>query len=82
MGVRAIFYVAGVEKRANEVGIVRCQAVAKGPYKEWAKFSPSGQLEITSLNPAATDWFLERVGQDVALTISDPTEADLLPAAE
>lgn len=78
MAVKCIFYIAGVEKRANEVGIVRCQAVAKGPYKEWAKFSPSGSLEITSLNPAATDWFLERVGKDVAILISDPTEADLL----
>lgn len=78
MGVKAIFYVAGVEKRANDVGIVRCQAVAKGPYKEWAQFSPSGSLEITSLNPAATDWFLARVGKDVSLTIDDPTEADVI----
>lgn len=78
MGVKAIFYVAGVEKRANEVGIVRCQAVAKGPYKEWAQFSPSGLLEITSLNPAATDWFLARIGKDISLTIDDATEADII----
>ena len=79
MGVKAIFYVSGVEKRANGVGVVNAQPVAKGPYKKWAQFTPSGSLQITSLNHEATDWFLERVGQDVALLISDPTEADLLP---
>lgn len=79
MAVKCIFYVSGVEKRANGVGVVNAQPVAKGPYKEWAQFTPSGTLQITSLNPAATDWFMERIGKDVAILIGDPTEADLAP---
>lgn len=78
MAVKCVFYISGVEKRANGVGVLNAQPVAKGPYKEWAQFTPSGTLQITSLNPAATDWFLERIGKDVVLTIDDATEADLL----
>jgi hypothetical protein len=78
MAVKCVFYVSGVEKRANGVGVLNAVAVAKGPYKEWAQFTPSGTLQITSLNPAATDWFLERIGKDVTLVIEDATEADLI----
>ncbi len=78
MAVKAIFYISGVEKRANGVGVLNAQAVAKGPYKDWAQYTPSGTLQITSLNPAATDWFLARIGKDVTLVIEDATEADLL----
>jgi hypothetical protein len=78
MSVKCVFYISGVEKRANGVGVLNAQATAKGPYKEWAQFTPSGTLQITSLNAAATDWFLERIGTDVVLTIDDATEADLL----
>jgi len=78
MAVKCVFYISGVEKRASGVGVVNANPVAKGPYKEWAQFTPSGQLQITSLNSAATDWFLERIGKDVTLTIDDATEADLL----
>jgi len=78
MAVKAIFYISGVEKRANGIGVLNAQATAKGPYKDWSQFTPTGTLQITSLNPAATDWFLERIGQDVVLTIDDVTEADLL----
>lgn len=79
MAVKCVFYVSGVEKRANGVGVVNAQPVAKGPYKDWAQYTPSGTLQITSLNQAATDWFLERIGKDVSILIDDPTEADLAP---
>jgi hypothetical protein len=78
MAVKCIFYVSGVEKRANGVGVVNAQPVAKGPYKDWAQYTPSGTLQITSLNEAATDWFLARIGKDVSILIDDPTEDDLL----
>ena len=78
MAVKCVFYISGVEKRANGVGVVNAQPVAKGPYKEWAQYTPSGTLQINSLNPAATDWFLSRIGKDVVLTIDDATEADLI----
>lgn len=78
MAVKCVFYISGVEKRANGVGVLNAQPVAKGPYKEWAQYTPSGTLQITSLNPAATDWFLERIGKDVTLVIEDATEADLI----
>ena len=80
MAVKCVFYISGVEKRANGVGVVNATATAKGPYKEWAQFTPSGTIQISSLNPAATDWFIERIGKDVAVLIDDPTEADLAPA--
>lgn len=75
MAVKCVFYVSGVEKRANEVGVVNMQAAAKGPYAEWSKYTPSGSFQITSLNPAATDWFLERVGRDVSILIDDMDDA-------
>jgi len=78
MAVKCVFYITGVEKRANGVGVLNARAAAKGPYEEWSQFTPSGTLQISSLNPAATDWFLERIGKDVTLVIEDATEADLL----
>jgi hypothetical protein len=80
MAVKCVFYVSGVEKRANGVGVVNAQPVAKGPYKDWAQFTPSGSLQITSLNEAATDWFMARIGKDVSILIDDATEADVAPA--
>jgi len=78
MAVKCVFYVTGVEKRANGIGVVNAQPVAKGPYKEWAQYTPTGTLQITSLNPAATEWFLSRIGKDVTIVIEDATESDLV----
>lgn len=80
MGVRAIFYVAEVAFKPNDVGSVKLTAAAKGPYGHWSKWTPSGDLILNSTNESATMWFRERIGKDVALTIEDPTEADLAPA--
>src|ERR1700751_5889934 len=76
MSVKAVFYVAAVTKQANGAGIVKAQPLAKGPYASYSKWTPSGSLEFTCLNDAATAWFEERIGKDVTLTLSDPTEAD------
>lgn len=79
MGVKAMFYVQHVGHNAGGIGTVTLSAVAKGPYAEWSKYTPSGNVSITSLNEDATQWFYERLGKDVAITFNDPTDADLLP---
>lgn len=82
MAVKCMFYVGSVEKKANGVGIVTATPVAKGPYAEWSQWTPSGTLQITSLNPDATDWFEKRLGKDVSLLIDDPEPEVAEPAAE
>lgn len=74
MAVKCMFYISEVAKTANGTGRIRANPVAKGPYAEWSQYTPSGSFEITSLNEAATQWFVERLGQDVAITIEDPTD--------
>lgn len=78
MAVKCVFYVQRVAQAANGVGEVTAQPVAKGPYAEYSKYTPSGSLQITSLNEDASEWFRERIGKDVTLLISDPTEDDLI----
>jgi hypothetical protein len=77
MAVKCVFYITGVEKRANGIGVLNAQPVAKGPYQDWAQYTPTGTLQLTSLNPAATEWFMERIGKDVTLLIDDATADDL-----
>ena len=73
-----MFYIQEVTKTANGSGRIKAMPVAKGPYAEWSQYTPSGSFEITSLNPAATEWFTERIGKDVEILISDP-EPDPAP---
>lgn len=78
MGVKAMFYVNHVGHNASGVGVVKLNATAKGEYAAWSKYTPSGSIEITSLNEDATDWFHQRLGKDVAIRFDDPTDADVL----
>lgn len=71
MAVKCMFYVAAVTRQANGVGIVKATPVAKGPYAEWSQWTPSGLFEITSLNPAATEWFESMLGKDVSIVIDE-----------
>lgn len=80
MGVKAMFYVQHVGHNAGGIGTVKLSAVAKGPYARWSKYTPSGAIDITTLNEDATQWFFERLGKDVAITFDDPTEDDLRTA--
>ena len=70
--VQCMFYVASVTEQANGAGIVKMNAVAKGPYAEWSQWTPSGSFEITSLNADATAFFREFLGKDVAILITPP----------
>ncbi len=74
MSVEARFYVTNVGHAANGVGTVTLQASTKGDYKEWSKYTPSGSVSLTCLNEKATEWFYERIGQDVAITFADAPE--------
>lgn len=78
MGVKAMFYVNKISRNANDVGEVHLNATTKGDYAAWSKYTPSGNIGLTCLNETATAWFSDRLGQDVAITFDDPTEADLL----
>lgn len=81
MGVRAIFYVEEVAKTASGAGRLKLRATAKGDYAKWSHYTPSGTVELVCLNAAATAWFEERIGKDVAISFADPTEADLMPGS-
>lgn len=78
MSVKAVFYVQSVTDTASGVGQVVATPVAKGPYAEYSRHTPTGTLSFNCLNEAATAFFRERIGKDIVLTISDPTEADLI----
>jgi hypothetical protein len=74
VSVKCVFYVAEVAKQANGVGRIKATPVAKGPYADYSKWTPSGSFEITSLNEQATAWFEARLGKDIEILIGDPTE--------
>jgi hypothetical protein len=82
MSVKCIFYVAEVThvplSEGRVGGKIKLNATAKGPYKKWSEWTPSGEFTMQTTNPAATAWFDEYLGKDVAITIDAPTEADLL----
>jgi hypothetical protein len=82
MGVKCVFYVAEVTKvplsEGRKGGKIKLTATAKGPYKKWSEWTPTGEFTMSTTNPAATAWFEENLGADVAITIERATEADLL----
>ena len=79
MAVKAVFYVQRVTDTASGAGEIVATPVAKGPYAEYSKWTPTGELKITSLNPDATKWFRDRIGKDVSILIDDTTEDDVAP---
>ncbi len=71
--VEARFYVSGYQMQAYdpEAVAVTLQAVSRGEHnKDWAKYTPSGQITMTIKNPGAASWFTERLGQEVAVTFA------------
>jgi hypothetical protein len=79
MAVKCVFYVAEVTKTANGSGRIKANPVAKGPYSDYSKWTPSGSFEITSLNEKATEWFESMLGKDIVLLAMEPQEGDLIP---
>lgn len=72
MSVEARFYVHEVGQVHGGAGKVVMLATTKGDYQSWSKYTPSGRIEFTCLNDAATDFFRERLGKDIAVTFTDP----------
>ena len=77
MAVKAKFYVSEVTKRPSgdnypSTNVVLLPVVRGDEGKEWARYTPSGKVELTSLNQAASEWFETRLGQDVEILFSDP----------
>lgn len=74
MGVRAKFEVQSVAQVSwsPTARIVRLSATSKGDKNgDWAKYTPSGTLEMQIDNPSAAEWFT--LGKAVYL---DFTEAE------
>lgn len=89
MSVRAKFYVASVEITQREeredggvdhTGTVKLLPVTRGEEnKSWSRWTPSGQLLMSTLNPKAFAWFQDRVGRELYLDFTD-AEAGSPPA--
>jgi hypothetical protein len=77
MAVTARFYVRKVteERQAgstDKVGHVELSASIKGDEnKSWAKYTPAGNIMLSTVNPGALEWFAGRIGKDVAITFDD-----------
>lgn len=76
--VKAVFYVEEVGIKGNGQGHLIARPAAKGPYAEWSKYTPSGVLDILTLNEEATEFFRSVCGSDVVVTIRPATEEDII----
>jgi hypothetical protein len=76
--VEARFYVAGYERFSHDPDStqVKLQAVTRGEHnKNWAKYTPSGSIQMTIKNESAADWFVGQLGKEIAVRFS-PAPAD------
>ena len=79
MAVTARFYVRKVteERQAgstDKMGHVELSASTKGDEnKSWARYTPSGNITLSTVNAGALEWFAERIGKDVAILFDDAT---------
>lgn len=74
MGVSARFYVAEATRFAYNPSqrTIKLRASTKGEEnKAWAAATPSGEITLQISNPAAAEWFEERLGTDVGLVFTD-----------
>lgn len=70
---KAKFYVERVEMMGHakgKSGNVVLKAVSRGAENAmWASASPSGEMKMYVANPAGFQWFVDRLGQEVSLTM-------------
>ena len=75
MTVQARFFVKNIEMGASggaTQGWVTLSVVTRGPEnKKWAVATPSGELRMYVSQPAAFEWFKDRLGNELALDFSD-----------
>jgi hypothetical protein len=82
MAVQARFWVQSIKKTkvsgqdlAREV-ILAPVIRATDDNIQWSKYTPSGEIRLVVTADAAGSWFEERIGQDIAITFSDPVDAE------
>lgn len=76
MAVKARFYVHQVAKNATGYTTIKMSPSTKGEEnKDWAKYTPSGSIELT-INPetGAGQWFEKMLGRDIPILFEDPDE--------
>lgn len=70
MAVQARFFVQSFTRSAasdhTQLTLVASSRGAEN--KSWAKWTPTGKLEMSVTNGPAADWFIEQLGKDIALT--------------
>ena len=74
MSIKARFFVREITKFGNTDNVlIKLSATIKGSEdnKDWAKYTPSGNIEMSVTNPPAIAWFEDRLGKDVSLTFGD-----------
>lgn len=85
MAIKARFWVQNVLKQAISGGeinrVVQMAPVTRstgqpgdGENVDWSKFTPSGGMNMTVTQPEAGQWFEDRIGKDVSITIEDVEE--------
>ncbi len=77
--VEARFFVSGYERRAYdpEATEITLAAVSRGEHnKNWARATPSGQIKMTIKNEGAASWFIDQLGQEIAVHFTPAPAAD------
>lgn len=78
--VEARFYISGYERNAynKDATTVKLQAVSRGEHnKTWAAATPNGQISMTIMNESAAQWFVNKLGEEVAVTFVPAPSNDL-----
>lgn len=78
--VRARFYVSEVKRQAYDADstYVTMQAVSRGEHnKEWAKYTPSGQVTMQIKSPLAAQIFADRLGQEFDLLFTPADDGNV-----
>lgn len=76
MAVKARFYVKELTQRANGANNLEVVLAAvtrdTSDNVDWAKYTPSGEIKLYVTAEGAQEFFLSRLGEDVAITFEDP----------
>lgn len=78
-GVEARFYIAGYSRRSYDLDATEVElvAVSRGEHnKNWARYTPSGNIKMVIKNEGAASWFINRIGQEVAVHFTPASSDD------
>jgi hypothetical protein len=77
MSVVAKFFVQTITEHSHQIGSkqIVLAAVTRGEEnKEWSKYTPSGKIEMSILNPGASDQFV--IGEEFLVTFEHSPKPD------